>query len=105
MRSGALEMMLWYVLMAVWIFGTIAAIVHLVVKVHAPTWAVVLIAAAMIVVPVIPVVAYWAVRRRPAQDAPEGRAAGATSARSLAHPRSPMPWRVLVDPPAARMWI
>ena len=61
MRSGALEMMLWYVLMAVWIFGTIAAIVHLVVKVHAPTWAVVLIAAAMIVVPVIPVVANWAV--------------------------------------------
>ena len=28
MRSGALEMLLWYVLMAVWIFGTIAAIVH-----------------------------------------------------------------------------
>ena len=67
MRSGALEMMLWYLLMAVWIFGTIAAIVHLVVKVHAPTWAVVLIAAAMIVVPVIPVIVYWAVvagRRR-----------------------------------------
>ena len=36
MRSGALEMFLWYVLMAVWIFGTIAAIVHLVVRVHAP---------------------------------------------------------------------
>ena len=67
MRSGALEMMLWYLLMAVWIFGTIAAIVHLVVKVHAPTWAIVLLAAAMIVVPVIPVIAYWAVvagRRR-----------------------------------------
>ena len=64
-------MMLWYVLMAVSIFGTIAAIVHLVVKVHAPTWAVrVLLAAAMIVVPVIPVVAYWGGGRRPAQDAP-----------------------------------
>lgn len=67
MRSGALEMFLWYVLMAVWIFGTIAAIVHLVVRVHARAWVVVLVAAAMIVVPVIPVVAYWAVvagRRR-----------------------------------------
>jgi hypothetical protein len=61
MRSGALEMFLWYVLMAVWIFGMIAAIVHLVVRVHAPTWAVVLAAVAMIVVPVIPVVIYWAV--------------------------------------------
>ena len=61
MRSGALEMFLWYLLMAVWIVGTIAAIVHLVVRVHAPTWAVVLVAAVMIVVPVIPVVVYWVV--------------------------------------------
>lgn len=61
MRSGALEMFLWYVLMAAWIFGTIAAIVHLVVRVHAPTWVVVLVAVGMIVVPVIPVVVYWAV--------------------------------------------
>ncbi len=61
MRLGALEMFLWYVLMAVWIVGTIAAIVHLVVRVHAPTWAVVLVAAVMIVVPVIPVVVYWVV--------------------------------------------
>ena len=82
MRSGALEMMLWYVLMAVWIFGTIAAIVHLIVKVHAPTWAVVLIAVAMIVVPVIPVVAYSVVVAGRRSMHPN-RAAGATSARSL----------------------
>ena len=71
MRSGALEMFLWYVLMAVWIFGTIAAIVHLVVRVHARAWVVVLVAAAMIVVPVIPVVIYWVVvaSRRPSRPA------------------------------------
>jgi hypothetical protein len=32
MRYAALEMLLWYVLMAVWILGTIAAVVHLVVR-------------------------------------------------------------------------
>ena len=61
MKLGVLEMLLWYVLVAVWILGSIAAIVHLVVRVHAPTWVVVLVAVGMVVVPVIPVVVYWTV--------------------------------------------
>lgn len=52
---------LYFLLFAVWIGGSIAALVHLVTRVHADAWLIVLVAAALLLLPVITVIVYWSV--------------------------------------------
>ena len=74
-----MEILLWYALLAAWIVGAIATMVHLVKRVHASAWVLVPVAVALLVLPVITVAVYWlvvAVRRvsRPKQASGPGHA-------------------------------
>lgn len=52
---------LYFVALAVWIGGSIAALVHLVTRIHADAWLIVLVAAALFLLPVLTVIVYWLV--------------------------------------------
>jgi len=53
--------LLWIVLFLVWIAATIASVWHLRARVHAPIWAVVLFAIAVVGLPFLVVTIYWVV--------------------------------------------
>ena len=86
---------LYFLAFALWIGGSIGAVVHLVTRVHADAWLIVLVAVALVLLPVITVLVYWLViaslrlirgRRQP------------TSAR--VRPATDLPWPP--PPPPAR---
>jgi hypothetical protein len=52
---------LWFAFVALWIGGTVAAIVHLVRRVHAPIWVIVLVVSVVLLIPFLTVALYWLV--------------------------------------------